>query len=278
MAITKFKETRRSRAKTTSKDAQTARREYMLWYGSWDEAEDYVNSHAPATIVGAGGKLLLPDSLDLQPADARETVWTAVVDYTTAPKKERSEVGDETISFDLASQTAKVSQSLSTVNSYAVTGTAPDFQGGIGYDQKKREFEGVDRMVEQFSFSITKILANESITNSYIQSLRGAAFSSNSATFRGLAAGEVLFVGASGSPRDAETYTITYKFQVSRNVTGLSVGDVGGISKQGWDYLWVLRSVSEDSTAKLLTPRPLAAYVERLYASSDFTSSLGLSA
>ena len=88
-----------------------------------------------------------------------------------------------------------------------------------------------------------------------------------------------LFLGASGSKRaqvgEEEDWEITYRFAGSPNVTGLSIGPISGISKKGWEYLWVRYADQEDTTAKALVKRPIAAYVERVYESGNFAA-LGL--
>jgi hypothetical protein len=85
----------------------------------------------------------------------------------------------------------------------------------------------------------------------------------------------VLFLGASGSKRgsgDEADWEITYRFAASPNVTGLSVGPINGINKKGWEYLWVRYADQEDTAAKALVKRPIAAYVERVYESGSFAA------
>ena len=72
------------------------------------------------------------------------------------------------------------------------------------------------------------------------------------AGFSRLAAGECLFLGASGSKPGADDWEITFRFAASPNRTGITVGDIAGISKKGWEYLWVRCADAEDSTAKAL--------------------------
>ena len=277
MAISAMKLLRKKTQRADG-NGRSATVEYMLWHGTANEAEAYVIATAPATLTTHDGVDMRIESMELTADDSRETVWTAVLDYSSIPRKEPAEENSETVSFDISAQTTTVTHSLSTTNSYAASGTAPDFKQGIAYDGESKKFNGAERMVEAFSFSITKIHANSAITNAYVQSLRDAAFRWNSATFRGMAAGECLFAGASGAPRDADTYSITYKFLSSKNATGLAIGGVTGIAKLGWDHLWVLTEKQNDATGKFLTPRPKAVYVERLYTSVDFTTALGLGA
>lgn len=277
MAITAMKMIR-ARTNRANKDGRSATREYRLWFGTANEAEEYADANIPATLTTFDSVTLYIESLEITAEDSRETVWRALVEYSSDPRREPSPVGTESVSFDISAATEQVTHSISTTNSYAASGTAPDFKQGINFDRESGTLLGTDRMVAAFSFSITKIYANASITNAYIQSLRDAAFRWNSEGFRGNAAGECLYAGASGAPRDAETYSITHKFLGVKNISGASYGDVTGITKIGWDYLWPLVEKQHDATGKFLTPRPRAVYVERLYTSVDFTTALGLSA
>jgi hypothetical protein len=53
-------------------------------------------------------------------------------------------------------------------------------------------------------------------------------------------------------------------------VTGLAVGPITGIAKKGWEYLWVRYADVEDTGAKMLVKRPIAAYVEQVYEYANF--------
>lgn len=55
----------------------------------------------------------------------------------------------------------------------------------------------------------------------------------------------------------------------------LTIGEFNGISKEGWQYLWVLWRTTEDGTAKALVKHPQAVYVEDIYEKKDF-SDLGI--
>ena len=90
-----------------------------------------------------------------------------------------------------------------------------------------------------------------------------------------MAAGECLFLGASGSKRGEEDWEITFRFAASPNRTGITVGDITGIAKKGWEYLWVRYADAEDAAAKALVKKPVAVYVEKVYEDGDF-SGLGI--
>jgi hypothetical protein len=51
-------------------------------------------------------------------------------------------------------------------------------------------------------------------------------------------------------------------------VSGLAVGPITGITKRGWDYLWVRYADAEDQN--VLVKQPIAAYVERVYQDGNF--------
>lgn len=221
------------------------------------------------------------DNLEVVMRDNSATTFDATASYDkgggSASSPTPPATSDEEISFDISSQTARVTQSKSTTSSTAVGGQqATDRKGGIGWDGER--YQGADVFVELFSFTITKYVPVASVTNAYVQGLRDAAFRYNSAAFRGMAAGECLFVGASGSKRNDDDYAIAHKFLGSKNATNIAVGDITVPAKLGWEYLWAEYEAEEDATAKKLTPRPTVAHVERLYDSIDFPTALGLTA
>lgn len=91
----------------------------------------------------------------------------------------------------------------------------------------------------------------------------------NNAPFKGFAPGEVLFMGASGSQRGQDDWEITFRFAASPNAVGLTVGDIVGIDKKGWEYLWVRYADAEDENT--LVKQPIAAYVEKVYEEGDLS-------
>jgi len=63
---------------------------------------------------------------------------------------------------------------------------------------------------------------------------------------------------------------LSYSFVASANAT-VSIGSwITNIQKAGHDHLWVAFEEVDDSSAKKVVPRPLAAYVERIYEQADF--------
>ena len=50
------------------------------------------------------------------------------------------------------------------------------------------------------------------------------------------------------------------------------IGQITGINKKGWEYLWVRYADAEDTTAKVLVKKPIAVYVEQVYPTTGFAA------
>ena len=199
--------------------------------------------------------------------------WDATVRYaldqaSSAPPQ----TGDSVFSFDTGGGTQHITQSKATVGIYAASGsTAPNFQGAIGVTADS--VNGVDITVPVYQFSETHYLPASQVTTGYKGTLFNLTGKINNGSFRGFTAGELLFLGATGSRRGTgpdDDWEITFRFAASPNVTGLSVGPITGINKKGWEYLWVRYADAEDTGASTIVKRPVAAYVERVYDAGSF--------
>lgn len=229
-----------------------------------------VESSAPPTYQGLYRQSiqLEPEWVDAASGDGR---WIVTVRYGLWPQPKQ---GESVYSFDTTGGTQHITQSIATVQRYAPPGkTAPDFKGAIGVTPEN--VEGVDITIPACTFAETHYLAATSVTLAYRVALFRLTGKVNNATFKGCAAGECLFLGATGSKRGADDWEITYRFAVSPNRTGITVGEITGIDKKGWEYLWVRYQNAEDGTARAIVKKPLAAYVEKVYEEADF-SALGI--
>ncbi len=213
---------------------------------------------------------LTRQSINLEPEWVDTTVhdgrWIATVRYGVKPP---AEVGESSFSFDTGGGTQHITQSISTVNRYAPPGkTAPDFGGAIGVTHDN--VEGVDITVPVYAFSETHYLADAVVTPAYRGTLFNLTGKVNNASFKGLAAGECLFLGASGSKRGADDWEISFKFAGSPNRTNINVGGITVSSKKGWEYMWVRYADSEDAGANAIVKKPAAVYVEKVYEEGNF--------
>ena len=227
------------------------------------EARSAVVSASPAFYDPYGGGLLFypRESITVQPVG--DQLWEGIVHYGSAPQTDAS-----VFSFDTGGGTQHVTQSLANVARYAPPSqTAPDCKGAIGVTADA--VEGVDITVPVYQFAETHYLADDVVTTAYKATLFALTGKVNSVVFKGFAIGECLFLGASGAKRGAGDWEVAFRFAASPNVTGLVVGDITGIAKKGWEYLWVRYADVEDETAKALVKRPIAAYIEQVYPYGD---------
>jgi hypothetical protein len=234
------------------------------------DARDYVLAHAPTSHDGLPrtGVTLDPVVTDTVTDTGK---WDVTVKFSTFIVTPGS---TSSYGFDTTGGTQHITQSLETVAAYAPPAkTAPDHKGAIGVT--KDSVEGVDVVVPAFAWTETHYLSNAVVTDAYKTILKNMTGRWNDAPWRTYEAGEVKFGGVVGARRSGEFWELTFKFAESPNVTGITIGDITGISKQGWDYLWVQYEDTEDDTAKAIVKRPVAVYVERVAYSGSF-GDLGL--
>jgi hypothetical protein len=153
---------------------------------------------------------------------------------------------------------------------------APSQDNAIGVDGSN--VAGVDIVVPQLTWTETYDVPSTYVTNDYIKGVAALTGTVNTAAFRSFAAGEVLFLGASGSHEwdDDKGYgpwSLSFKFVASPNVTAKTIGTITGIEKKGHEYLWIRY---EDSvTDNTLLKKPKFVYVNKVYLDGDF-SKLGI--
>ena len=177
--------------------------------------------------------------------------------------------------FDTGGGTMHRNQSLKTVSK--VPNDAPDFNGAIEVDNEGN-VNGVDVTMPVLNFTETHTMNGSRVTTSYKKTVAALTGTVNSSSFRGFSAGEVLFLGASGTKRSKKPnapWEITFRFAVSPNQSSLQVGKLKVSNKRGWDYLWVRYADKVAENKKNVIKEPVAAYVEQVYPEGDF-GNLGL--
>ena len=202
------------------------------------------------------------------------TTWKVKAKYAQSDSSGDDSGGDDedsfSTSFETGGGTMHMNQSLGTVAK--APNDAPDYGGAIGVDGEGN-IAGVDVTMPVFNFEETHTLAGSVVTDSWKKKVAALTGTVNSGGFRGFSAGEVLFLGASGSKRSKKAsakWEITFRFAVSANRSGLRVGDLNIQNKRGWDYLWVSYKTAVAGNGKSLVKKPTAAYVEKVYPDGDF--------
>lgn len=196
-----------------------------------------------------------------------EDLWEVRVQYS---------VLDDVFTFDTTGGSQHITQSLQTLNRYPAA--APDFKGAVGVSRDS--VDGTDITVPVFSFAVTKVEPVEDVPANYVQTLYNLTGRTNSASYiltvdnvsMTFEPAELLFLGASGNKRIREHWEFNYRFAASPNVSDITLGGITGITKRGWDYLWVRYADHEDTDSASIVKRPAAVYVERVYESGDFST------
>jgi hypothetical protein len=248
-----------SREGTTGDGASTDLRYIIRGTDDDTAARDALVANSPAFY-----NLLIRQSAHI--ARIGEDTWEGTVRYGTSSPPQ---TGQSSFSFDTGGGSQHITQGRGTVARYSAPGkTAPNFGGAIGVTQDN--VEGVDIYVPVYNFSETHHIDPANVTGAYKSTLVFLTACVNNDGFKGFAPGEVLFLGASGTQRGQEDWEITFKFAASPNATGLVIGEITGINKKGWEYLWVRYADAEDTTAKVLVKKPIAVYVEQVYPMAAF--------
>jgi hypothetical protein len=286
-----------SRQATIVRKGKKAASSYVRSYKIFGTADD-VELHAAinAEISANGAYWQYPGVVGMQLLAEQYSVsylgdnaWQLTINYS----KDGAEDGNAPLkrarSFDTTGGTQHITQaaqgSIVGVSGNAVTTASPErrfppsatmMDGAIGVDS--HGVNGVDIVSPQLQWQEQYDVPNAYITSTYIRGLAGITGTVNNASFRGFAAGEVLFLGCSGNQewddqKGRGPWSLTYRFAASQNVTNKTIGSISGIDKKGHEYLWVRYEDSVTSTD--LVKKPKAVYVDKVYMDGDF-SGLGI--
>lgn len=258
-----FMELAESRETTKSVDAQSI----PLKYVAWPTIDQGVLNTAFASLVGASFGGLPLDTLKCTPVGGG--VWNCEALFSLrvpAPPENNDDTEALGIAYaiDLSAGQIHITQSLETVQSVAVSGTAPDYKHAIGVT--KDSVAGTDIFAPKFEFSIT--VKTYPVTLEFIRTLRNASAKTNNADWKGFAAGELLYLGVTGQAQPNDYWTLTHKFAAGENKTGLVVSPDLTVNKKAWEYLWCAYNFAGSNGGVVQVPQ--AAYVERVYDSTDF--------
>lgn len=193
-------------------------------------------------------------------------IWLGFARYG---RQVTQQTGDAVYQFDTGGGTQHITQSINTVRRYARPGrVAPNYMGAVGVSGDS--VEGIDITVPVYSFSEMHYKKDAFVDEHYKATLFDLTGAVNHRKFRQYAAGEVLFLGASGTKRGADDWELAFRFAASPNLSNLRIGQMAGIAKAGWEYLWVQYADEEDSQAQTLIKRPASVHIEQVYPYKDF--------
>lgn len=202
-----------------------------------------------------------------------EQAWefTATYDRITPSIAGPSSLG-YTVSIDTTGATILQTTSYAQTK-YAISGkVAPDFLKSI--DVQDGAPLGVERIIPALKITVKAKISGAYISSAmaYAKIVAGLTGTTNNAAMFGgeFAIGELLFAGASG-PIVADDPQLDFIFLASKNVTGLEIGGITGISKKGHEYMWFLFDAAKDATTGMLIHKPRACYIDQIYGPGDHT-------
>jgi hypothetical protein len=253
-----------------SRSQSTVKKVYRVFNANSDTE---VHNEASARFSGAfyvvNGMSLLVDSYDIA------CVANGVFDVTVTFTKNGEDANtpnplSRSRQFDTTGTTQHFTQAESET---AYGSNVPSQAGAINVDGDR--VVGVDAVVPSLQWSETYDVPSQYVSAAYIRAVAGLTGTVNNAAFRTFAAGEVLFVGCSGSQEwDEEKgngpWRLSYKFVASPNRTNFSVGSVSGITKKGHEYLWVRYEDTVSSDTQVKTPKHV--YVNQIYKEANFAA------
>jgi hypothetical protein len=198
-------------------------------------------------------------------------IWNADIEYATNSAAREPAAGNYNWSFDTTGQSRRITQGLQHIATYPSSGAPYNHHGAIGVTDNS--VEGVDVPDKAFRWSETWQLALASYGFFYSSILGELTGRINASYFRGFPGGTVRFDGAAGaaSREDQSLLEITYNFTVSPSESGMTVGSISGISKTGWDYLWVRYQQQDNATTKVTELTPVQVEVDRVSWAFNFS-------
>ena len=275
-----------SRQATIVRKGKKAASSYQKSYKIFGTADDTVlhaavnaeisNSGRYWQYPGASGMQLMAESYSV--SFLGDNAWQLTINYSKDGAEDGTDPLKRSRSFDTTGGTQHITQACSVGSGGTLDfenrfpSSATNMSGAIGVDGNG--VNGVDIVVPQLQWQESYDVPNAYVTSAWIRSVAGVTGTTNSAAFRGFEAGEVLFVGCSGSQewddqKGKGPWSLSFRFVASKNVTGQTIGSISGISKKGHEYLWV--RYEDAVSGSSLLKQPKAVYVSKVYKDSDFS-------
>lgn len=202
---------------------------------------------------------------DIQIRPQGNGLYYVTCPYGPLPKLSGS--GSIRIGFNTTGGTVHITSSREMVAKYG-TG-APDTviigQDGSGADIT------IPVQMRTYTFNYARGVVTEAAMD-YWESLTGVV---NSAIWHNRPAGEVLFLGAEGETTisaDSES-SVSFQFAMSRNKTGLTIGSITSVAKQGHDLIDIHTKTEVVSSQDVQKEKFI--YIQRVYERLNFATYLG---
>ena len=191
--------------------------------------------------------------------------------YLVCFDKKEPEAGDFSWSFDTTGGTRHVTHGIAHIQSYVPDGkTAVDHKGTIG-GQRERGHRGRGCAQQELQVDRTPQLLLAGFGWTYAGIVDDLTGTVNNALFRCKAIGTVLFAGT-GDPLDQGLADPRpdVSLRVPSDWRRASVGDITGISKVGWQYLWVEYRKNNGGEGNRNDTVPVQVNVDQVLPSGNF--------
>ncbi len=178
-------------------------------------------------------------------------------------------------------------QSLETVNKYSskpgnIIDTVPDYGGLIGVTEDN--VTGVDVITPGFTFTVERRFNAALLASDFLATVASMTGMANNGPVTVNWKGQMLFfhekellfhgAGVSDPGRDVfnnEQIQLSYKFEYSPNRNDIEIGNMVGIEKKGWEYLWIRYVKKIDPNSNVLVKTPDSVYIEQVVYYGDFS-------
>jgi len=227
-----------------------------------EAAAIYLYNNVPVFFAGAWLE-------DIQISPKGNGLFYVTCPYGPLPRFPGNGV-DFRLNFRTTGGTVHISTSRKMVAKYDTgSPTAPDTVI-IGQDGAGAEIT-VPAQMRSYAFTYSAGVVTEAAMD-YWEDITGSV---NSVTWHLRPPGEVLFLGAEGDTTEKadSSSSVTFHFAMSRNKTGLTIGSITGIDKQGHDLIDIHTKTAVISSQDVQEAKFI--YIQRPYERMNFKDYLG---
>jgi hypothetical protein len=252
---------------TTGLEPTQTRRYKIVGVANENTANAFAIASTPAIISTIYGILYRQD---VRIRKSAFNHWMVEIPYGTR----KAITGDFTWDFDTTGGTIHITQAKQEVGRFP-SADAPDQKGAIAVDGD--EVKGTEVIVPAMKINVNFRHPLGVITIPQAKFLSNITGTVNSDTFLTFAPGEVLFLGARGSDGTDAEATVSYQFAMAKNESGITIGDITGISKKAWEMTWIRYkdAVVTSGGDEVPTREPKFVYVDRVYEEIAMAAALG---
>lgn len=268
MTLFQFDEVPDSRSFSLEPLSET--RKYLAM-GEFDNlaVQNYARLATPTAVFTTGGMLYRQNVL------VEPNGWAKYLVTVPYGKKQR-ETGSYTFNFDTTGGSVLIKAAREHIASYpAETGNENPHLGAIGVTADNKDVEGTEVVIPALKLTVTFRHPSGVVTMPYVKTLARATGKTNSLEFLTYDAGELLYLGSTGSDGSETEAEVAYNFAASENIAAATIAGVSGIAKKGFEYVWIQWKPAV--TAGEAATQARRVHVEEVYAACDFAAQFGWS-